>query len=150
MHKNPYKMRARIATTVAFLVLALRLPLAAQIIDVDHGPNAAAQQAKPYVILVSLDGFRYDYAAKYGAINLAHVAAEGASAPDGMIPSFPSVTFPNHLTLVTGLYPEHHGIIENNFYDPARNERYASRDATVQDGTWYAGTPLWAWPKNRA
>jgi predicted AlkP superfamily pyrophosphatase or phosphodiesterase len=136
-------MRVRIATTVAFLILALRLPLAAQVIDVDHGPNAAAQQTKPYVVLVSLDGFRYDYAAKYGATNLAHVAAEGASAPDGMIPSFPSVTFPNHLALVTGLYPEHHGIIENNFYDPARKQRYASRDATVQDGTWYSGTPLW-------
>ena len=60
-----------------------------------------------------------------------------------MIPSFPSITFPNHLAIVTGLYPEHHGIIENNFYDPARKEKYASRDASVQDGTWYHGVPLW-------
>jgi predicted AlkP superfamily pyrophosphatase or phosphodiesterase len=142
--KVTHKIKLRGAAAVAFLLLAaLRMPLSAQVIDVDHGPNAAAQQAKPYVVLVSLDGFRYDYAAKYGATNLAQVAAEGASAPEGMIPSFPSVTFPNHLTLVTGLYPEHHGIIENNFYDPARKQRYASRDATVQDGTWYTGTPLW-------
>jgi len=127
----------------ATLLLALAPPLPAQVIDVDHGPNAPAQRAKHYVVLVSLDGFRYDYAAKYGATNLQHVAAEGASAPDGMIPSFPSVTFPNHLTLVTGLYPEHHGIIENNFYDPARKENYASRGASVQDGSWYHGVPLW-------
>jgi predicted AlkP superfamily pyrophosphatase or phosphodiesterase len=132
----------------ALLVAGARVPVSAQVvsqvIQVDHGPNAPAQQAKHYVILVSLDGFRYDYAAKYGATNLARVASQGASAPEGMIPSFPSVTFPNHLTLVTGLYPEHHGIIENNFYDPGRKEKYASRDATVQDGTWYSGTPLWA------
>jgi predicted AlkP superfamily pyrophosphatase or phosphodiesterase len=141
--KVRHKTKARIVAAAA-LLLALAWPLTAQVIDVDHGPNAPVQQAKHYVVLVSLDGFRYDYAAKYGAPNLARVAAEGASAPEGMIPSFPSVTFPNHLTLVTGLYPEHHGIIENNFYDPARKEKYASRDATVRDGTWYSGTPLWA------
>jgi predicted AlkP superfamily pyrophosphatase or phosphodiesterase len=137
-----HQVKAQIVAAAA-LLLALAWPLTAQLIDVDHGPNAPAQQAKHYVVLVSLDGFRYDYAAKYGARNLAGVAAEGASAPEGMIPSFPSVTFPNHFTLVTGLYPEHHGIIENNFYDPARKEKYASRDATVRDGTWYSGTPLW-------
>ena len=131
------------AAAVALLVVALRLPLAAQVINVEHGPNAPAQLAKPYVILVSLDGFRYDYAEKYGASNLLAIAKTGASAPDGMIPSFPSVTFPNHLSIVTGLYPEHHGIIENNFYDPARKEKYASRDATVTDGSWYGGVPLW-------
>src|SRR5579862_1060784 len=75
------------------------------VITVVHGPNAAAQQAKHYVILVSLDGFRYDYAAEYGARNLERMAAEGASAPEGTIPSFPSVTFPNHYTIVTGLFP---------------------------------------------
>ena len=115
------------------------------VITVVHGPNAAAQQAKHYVILVSLDGFRYDYAAEYGARNLEHMAAEGASAPEGMIPSFPSVTFPNHYTIATGLLPEHHGIVENNFYDPARKQSYASRNPdTVRDGSWYGGVPLWS------
>lgn len=117
----------------------------AAVISVAHGPNAAAQRSKHYVVLVSLDGFRYDYAAKFGAPNLERLAAEGASAPDGMIPSFPSVTFPNHYTIVTGLYPEHHGIVENNFYDPARKQSYASRNAdTVRDGSWYGGVPLWS------
>ena len=74
-------------------------------ITVDHGPNAAAQQAKPYVVMVSLDGFRYDYARKYGAKHLLALGAEGAIAAEGMIPAYPSLTFPNHYTLVTGLYP---------------------------------------------
>lgn len=97
------------------------------------------------MILVSLDGFRYDYAAKFGAPNLEHLAAEGASAPDGMIPSFPSVTFPNHYTIVTGLYPEDHGIIANSFYDPERKEAFASgKPEAVRDGSWYGGVPLWS------
>jgi predicted AlkP superfamily pyrophosphatase or phosphodiesterase len=141
-HEVTHFSRA-IAVAFAGLFLCAATPLAAQVIDVHNGPNAAEQQAKPYVVLVSLDGFRWDYAAKYGATNLAEIAAEGASAPDGMIPSFPSITFPNYLAIVTGLYPEHHGIVDNNFYDPARKEKYASRDASVQDGTWYHGVPLW-------
>jgi len=113
------------------------------VITVDHGPNASQQLAKPYVILVSLDGFRYDYAKKYHAEHLLALAAQGASAPEGMLPSYPSITFPNHYTIVTGLYPEHHGIVANSFYDPARKESYSYRDKSVGDGTWYGGTPLW-------
>ena len=87
--------------------------------------------------MVSLDGFRYDYAKKYGAKHLLAIAAKGASVPDGMIPAFPSLTFPNHYTLVTGLYPEHHGIVANSFYDPDRKETYSYRDPkTVTDGSW--------------
>ncbi len=116
----------------------------APVITVDHGPNAPGQISKPYVILVSLDGFRYDYAKKYHAEHLLALAAEGASAPEGMLPAYPSITFPNHYTIVTGLYPEHHGIVANNFYDPARKETYSYRDSkAVGDGTWYGGTPLW-------
>lgn len=114
------------------------------VITVDHGPNAPQQMAKPYVILVSLDGFRYDYAKKYHAEHLLALGAEGASAPEGMLPAYPSITFPNHYTIVTGLYPEHHGIVANSFYDPARKEVYSYHDdKTVSDGTWYGGTPLW-------
>jgi predicted AlkP superfamily pyrophosphatase or phosphodiesterase len=130
-----------------FLVLVLVLvwlPARTQVITVDHGPNAAAQQAKPYVVLVSLDGFRYDYARKYGAKHLLKLAAQGAVADQGMIPAYPSLTFPNHYTLVTGLYPEHHGIVANKFYDPVRKQTYANNDpGTDRDGSWYGGTPLW-------
>jgi hypothetical protein len=117
--------------------------LAAPIV-VEHGPNRAEQQAKPYVILVSLDGFRYDYPRIYHSPNLDALGARGASAPEGMIPAYPSITFPNHYTIVTGLYPEHHGIAANAFYDPVRKQVYSYRDEqTVTDGTWYGGTPLW-------
>ena len=111
-----------------FLSLALAAQSLAPVITVDHGPNTEAQQAKPYVVLVSLDGFRYDYARKYGAKHLLQLGAEGAIAAEGMIPSYPSLTFPNHYTLVTGLYPEHHGIVANKFYDPVRKQRYSNSD----------------------
>ncbi len=119
-------------------------PALAAPITVERGPNTATQQAKPYVILVSLDGFRYDYPRMYHSPNLDALGAKGASAPEGMIPAYPSITFPNHYTIVTGLYPEHHGILANVFYDPARKQVYSFKDdQAVTDGTWYGGTPLW-------
>ena len=61
-----------------------------------------------------------------------------------MIPSFPSVTFPNHYSIITGLYPEHHGIVANTFYDPARKQIYQSDKVdSVSDGSWYGGDPIW-------
>jgi predicted AlkP superfamily pyrophosphatase or phosphodiesterase len=114
------------------------------VITVDHGPNAPQQLSKPYVVLVSLDGFRYDYARKYHADHLLALAARGASAPDGMLPAYPSITFPNHYSIITGLYPGNHGIVANSFYDSSRKEIYNYRDAkSVADGSWYGGTPLW-------
>src|ERR1051325_1190596 len=105
--------------------------------------NSPEQQDKPYVILISADGFRYDYAEKYKAEHLLALANEGVKA-SSMVPSFPSVTFPNHYTIVTGLYPSHHGLIDNYFYDRKRNDSYSMRNPkTVQDGTWYGGIPLW-------
>ena len=82
--------------------------------------------------------FVYDYLTQYKAKQLSALAAQGAVAREGMIPSYPSLTFPNHYTLVTGLYPEHHGIVANRFYDPARKQRYASNDPeSSRDGSWY-------------
>jgi predicted AlkP superfamily pyrophosphatase or phosphodiesterase len=138
----------RIGLLARLLPFLLLLCLAAQslprVIAVDHGPNAAAQQQKPYLVLVSLDGFRYDYVQKYGAKHLLALGTEGAIAADGMIPAYPSLTFPNHYTLVTGLYPEHHGIVANKFYDPARKHVFSNTDpSTERDGSWYGGTPLW-------
>jgi predicted AlkP superfamily pyrophosphatase or phosphodiesterase len=104
-------------------------------------PAAEQNAPKPYVILVSLDGFRYDYAQRYHAVNLLSMRSAGAAA-DAMIPSFPSLTFPNHLSIVTGLYPDRHGIVGNSFYDPQRKESYSS-SKTATDGTWYQAKPLW-------
>jgi alkaline phosphatase D len=114
------------------------------VITVPNPPNSAAQQAKHYVVLVSLDGFRYDYPRRYGAAHLLKLGFKGASAPEGMFPSYPSLTFPNHISIVTGLYPEHHGIVANSFWDPAREQTYVYTKAQFSsDGSWYGGTPLW-------
>src|ERR1051325_9347186 len=97
--------------------------------------NSIEQQHKPYVILISGDGFRYDYADKYQAKSLLSFAMEGIRA-ESMIPSYPSLTFPNHYTVATGMYPSHHGLVNNYFYDPGRKESYSMRGKTVQDGSW--------------
>jgi alkaline phosphatase D len=153
------RMCARGRSAVARIVLALGLVWQGQcacgqgsagapalpVIHVDHGPNSEAAQKAHYLVLVSLDGFRWDYARRDGATHLLAIAKRGVWAPEGMMPSFPSLTFPNHFTIVTGLYPEHHGLVANNFYDPARNARYAIGDQkAVTDGSWYGGTPLWS------
>jgi predicted AlkP superfamily pyrophosphatase or phosphodiesterase len=105
--------------------------------------NSAEQEKKPYVILISADGFRYDYADKYHASHLQELAGEGVKSA-AMTPSYPSVTFPNHYSIVTGLYPSHHGIVNNSFYNRDRKEFYASGNKVkVADATWYGGTPLW-------
>ncbi len=105
--------------------------------------NSVEQQDKPYVILISADGFRYNYAEQYKAEHLLAFAREGVKA-SSMIPSFPSVTYPNHYALATGLYPAHHGIVQNIFYDRDRKTYYnSSNKAATQDGSWYHGTPLW-------
>ncbi|MGV3528635.1 MAG: ectonucleotide pyrophosphatase/phosphodiesterase [Flavisolibacter sp.] len=105
--------------------------------------NSAVQQDKPYLVLISVDGFRNDYPEKYNAVHLKQLSAAGVRA-DYMIPSFPSLTFPNHYTLVTGLYPAHHGLVSNYFFDRGRRQRYGMRDvAKVRDGYYYGGTPLW-------
>lgn len=105
--------------------------------------NSIEAQSKPYVIMISTDGFRYDYAKKYNAENLLKLSDNGVKAV-AMIPSYPSITFPNHWSLITGLYPSHHGLIDNFFYDYKRNETYAmSNKKNAEDGSWYGGTPLW-------
>lgn len=147
MHRWQTRITVRFLALVVHVCLVTSVSLAqaiAPVITVDHGPNAPQQLSKPYVILVSLDGFRYDYSLRYHAKNLLELGARGASAPEGMIPPYPSITFPSHYTIITGLYPEHHGIIANTFYDPARREMYSYHDSkAVGDGTWYGGTPLW-------
>lgn len=105
--------------------------------------NAPENYNKPYVILISADGFRHDYARKHNAENLLKLAESGVVSK-GMIPSYPSNTFPNHYTLVTGMYPSTHGLIDNSFYDPHRDETYSMGNrAIVTDSSWYGGLPLW-------
>lgn len=105
--------------------------------------NSPEQQEKPYLILISADGFRHDYTKRHGAENLLRLSKQGVAA-SSMLPSFPSKTFPNHYTLATGLYPAHHGLVSNHFYAPKRGEFYSPRNRNqVEDGSWYGGVPLW-------
>jgi len=105
--------------------------------------NAPGQEKKPYVIFISADGFRYDLADKYHAVHLLALRAKGVAATS-MTPSFPSVTFPNHYSLATGLYPAHHGLVDNTFYDAANGKTYRINDrSAVTDSSFYGGIPLW-------
>jgi alkaline phosphatase D len=100
-------------------------------------------QEKPYVILVSFDGFRWDYCNNAFTPTFDSIEANGVRAKS-LKPSFPTKTFPNHYTIATGLYPDNHGIVHNEFYDPVKKQIYKVADRTkVQDGYFYSGTPIW-------
>ena len=107
------------------------------------GVNAPETLDKPYLVLVSFDGFRQDYLDRYPTPAFDRVAARGVVA-DALVPVYPSLTFPAHYSIATGLRPERHGLVGNRFYDPARGDEYNYRDrASVEDGSWYGGEPLW-------
>ncbi len=106
-------------------------------------PAPVAPAVPRSVVLVSLDGFRADYLDRPGAVRLRALAARGVRA-QRMIPAFPSKTFPAHYTLVTGLHPEHHGIVANTMVDPAIGKTFTISDTLVaRDPRWWQGEPLW-------
>ena len=105
--------------------------------------NSSKTLEKPYLILISLDGFRWDYVERFKPPYMSAFIAEGMQAAS-IIPSFPSKTFPNHYTLATGMYPDHHGIIGNSFYRPDLDLTYTvGNRERVQDSRFYKGTPIW-------
>ena len=132
---------------IFFLLAALSIPLLwgqnDGVITSHNRPNDQATLDKPYVVLLSIDGFRHDYVEKYGAKNIAKIAEQGVQSAS-LIPCFPSSTFPNHYSIVTGMYPARHGLVSNTFYDPHTFAKYKISDRTaVQNGEWYGGKPIW-------
>lgn len=128
---------------IAMSVLGFSQTDTAQIV-VPERKNTIQALSKPYVILISADGFRHDYAKKYNAQNILRLAEKGVSAK-AVIPSYPSITGPNHYTLITGLYPSHTGFVDNYFYDKKRNDLFGmSLQSKISDGSWLGGTPLWS------
>ncbi len=94
-------------------------------------------------MLVSLDGFRWDYLDRPNAVNLRRLAAQGVRA-ERMMPSFPSLTFPNHYAIVTGMYPEHNGIVDNTMFDATLGWFKMSDTVAVHTEAWWTGEPIWA------
>jgi predicted AlkP superfamily pyrophosphatase or phosphodiesterase len=116
---------------------------------------------RPLVILVSIDGLPASFLSDGTLPTLDRLAAEGVRA-EWMNPSYPTLTFPNHYTLVTGLRPDHHGMVHNNMLDASLG-RFISKEDSADDGRWWAGEPIWAtlqkqggiaatmfWPGSRA
>lgn len=111
------------------------------------------EAAKPPLLLVSLDGFRSDYLERLsrtsstkGLVRLARCGVKAAS----MIPVFPTITLPNHYSIVTGLYPESHGIVAHEFYDPELGRNFSLPAAgfnfsapNLLDRAWWLGEPVW-------
>jgi predicted AlkP superfamily pyrophosphatase or phosphodiesterase len=125
------------------LCILLCLTLALLLSSIAGIATPRKDDLKPTVILISLDGFRADYLEKYRAPNLSRLAAEGVRAR-WLIPSFPSLTFPNHYTIATGLYPQHHGIVNNEMYDPVFDATFAVSDReALRNGRWWGGEPIW-------
>jgi len=108
-----------------------------KIIDSQLVSNSKASLQKPYLILISLDGFRWDYVERFKPPNLTQFIADGVQTKS-LIPSYPSKTFPNHYSIVTGLLPDNHGIIGNKFHSPELNEEYI-----LEEGRFYGGKPIW-------
>jgi predicted AlkP superfamily pyrophosphatase or phosphodiesterase len=124
-------LRWRPAAVIVALALLVSIP----------AQQRAAEH--PILVLVSLDGWRWDYIDKFGTPHLRALAARGVRA-SALVPSFPVLTFPNHYTLVTGLYPEHHGIIGNTMNDAAIGLRFSMAAETAKDPRWWdAAEPLW-------
>ena len=98
--------------------------------------------AKHYTVVVSLDGYRWDYPQWYDTPFIDFMASQGVAS--GLIPSYPSKTFPNHYTIATGLYPDHHGIVANEFYDPATRDSFSlGRSEQKTNPGFYGGEPIW-------
>jgi predicted AlkP superfamily pyrophosphatase or phosphodiesterase len=133
-------MKKSFLSLLATLPLALGAPalMAAPKAPVAASHTRAAQ--KPVTILISIDGFRPDYLQRGVTPNLNALAAKGISA--AMRPSFPSKTFPNHTTLVTGLVPDHNGIVANSMFDKRRpGEKFTM---STEDAFWWAESePVW-------
>ncbi|WP_290609907.1 ectonucleotide pyrophosphatase/phosphodiesterase [Arsukibacterium sp. UBA3155] len=101
------------------------------------------QDSEPTIILISLDGYSQQYLGKYSAPNIDQLIAEGVVA-ESMQPAFPTKTFPNHYSIVTGLYPGNHGIIENNIYDADFDSIFRMNNAEeVTAARWWLGEPIW-------
>lgn len=126
------KARLLLGTFVAILLHTIALADS-------HGGERAP------VLLISFDAFRWDYCAQHPneTPHFRQLASEGVKA-EGLIPVFPSNTFPNHYAIATGLYPSHSGIVNNHMFDPTLGEKFVYKDTkSARDSRWWGGEPIW-------
>lgn len=130
--------------------LPFRLLLAATaLVFIPYSCKHPADPAENYVVMLSMDGFRWDYTDKFPTPNFDRMAAGGVRA-EGLIPCFPTKTFPNHYSMVTGLHPDHHGIVQNSFYCPEMDSYYSiGNRGSVENGDFYGGEPIWVTAENQ-
>jgi predicted AlkP superfamily pyrophosphatase or phosphodiesterase len=128
------------------LEVTRRLGLAAVLLLVACGRGTSVPGPAPdgaTLVLVSIDGFRPDYLQRAASVRLRRLAAQGAQAR-WLEPVAPTLTFPNHYSIVTGLFPAHHGVVGNAMFDPAIGYRFSIHDtAAVRDPRWWGGEPIW-------
>jgi len=130
--RRPANWRARIGVGIA-----------AALVAACAAPRAPSPETAAPLILISIDGFHPDYLTRGLTPTLASLAAHGARAR-WMAPTFPTKTFPQHYTIVTGLYPSRHGIVANSFVDERDGGRFGYWDTTVAFlPRWWGGEPIW-------
>ena len=138
-------LRALCGAFVAVAAGCAQLPSGAPLPGTANAtPAAAAADTKPLVLLISIDGFKPDYLSRSASPILSQLAREGASAR-GLVPVFPSITFPSHVSMITGQLPDHHGIVNNVMTDPAIAQRFTlgARDAVENPAWWRQARPIW-------
>lgn len=133
-------------TTALFFLAAVLVLIGFVLVVWQYDGESPPEGLKTTVLLISIDGFRNEYLSR-SDVEMPHIRSliqQGVVLSNGLIASFPSKTFPNHYTVVTGLYPESHGIVSNTMYDPVFNATFSIRDSKqVTDGRWWGGEPLW-------
>ena len=134
---DPMHPQVRLSNSLRFLLLACLL--LAGCASVQH----ATPPPRSPLLLISVDGLRARDVTPELMPNVSRLAADGVRAIDGMRPSYPSLTFPNHYTIVTGLRPDHHGIIQNTMHDSVLGDFKLSNETAVGDGRWWGGEPVW-------
>jgi len=130
MNKFMYK-RLLLVTTIIVFLFAFTVKIV-----------AGGKPDCHYTVVISLDGFRWDYPQWYNTPFFDYMEKKGVAG--AIVPSFPSKTFPNHYTLATGLYPDHHGIVANKFYDRKNNCVFDLGDSVTKfEQRYYCGEPIW-------
>lgn len=144
---GPYTVAVTLTGYVSFTKESIYLTLGQSLtLDIPMKtlmPKRAKVIRRTSVVVLSMDGFRWDYPKIYHTPNLDRLAKSGCKA-ESLKPCYPSKTFPNHYAIATGLYPDHNGIVNNSFYDPNLDRTFRMGDRkAVEDSVFWEGEAIW-------